>query len=61
MDDDHPSGFDAVEDQIVSMNATTNMMVLVAGDEGEASHNVVGYEDRNWLIKTHFEAAHSLP
>lgn len=36
MDDDHLRGFDAVEDQVVAMNAPTDTMVLVAGDEGEA-------------------------
>lgn len=36
MDDDHPHGFDAVDDQISAMNAPTDAMGLVAGEGGEA-------------------------
>lgn len=33
MDDDHLRGFDAVEDQVIAMNAPAGTMVLVARDE----------------------------
>ena len=36
MDDDHLRRFDAIEDQIVAMDAPADTMVLVAGDEGVA-------------------------
>lgn len=35
MDDDHLRVLDAVEDQVVAMNASSDTMVLVAGNEGE--------------------------
>jgi hypothetical protein len=36
MDDDHLRGLDAVEDQVVAMNAPADTMVLLTGDERQA-------------------------
>lgn len=36
MDDDHPGLFDAVEDQIVAVDAVADAVLLVSRDKGEA-------------------------
>ncbi len=40
MEDNDLRVFDAVEDQIIAMNAPADTMVLVAGDEGEPVRNI---------------------
>ena len=35
MDDDHPCTVNAVKDQVVAVNASTDPMMFIARDEGE--------------------------
>ena len=42
VDDDHLGGLNAIEDQVVAVNASTDSMMFIARNEGEA----VGVTDK---------------